>query len=151
MLEQVIVALSGQATGLDINAFALSHIHRAKTIQADAEAALPISSDSFDVVVALHVIEHLNDSDAFFNEVQRILAGGGCLLLAFPAEPFRGAYAVWSSMKIFHHPFAVRRIHVRKYRPRDLAQIAARSGLQMTWSTFSLRPWPQYFAVFQSR
>jgi SAM-dependent methyltransferase len=60
---------------------------------------------SFDLVLASHLIEHLNDPAAFVREVRRVLAPGGCFLVTTPniagfqARLFRGR---WRSA-IFDH------------------------------------------------
>jgi SAM-dependent methyltransferase len=63
------------------------------------------SDESFDLVLASHLIEHLNDPAAFVREVRRVLAPGGRFLVTTPniagfqARLFRGR---WRSA-IFDH------------------------------------------------
>lgn len=45
---------------------------------------LPFPDGCFDVVVSLETIEHLLDPDALLEEVKRVLAPGGCLILSTP-------------------------------------------------------------------
>ena len=52
-------------------------------------ASLPISSDTFDLVLSLSTFEHALDVDALLSEIGRVLRVGGQALLTF--EP------VWSS------------------------------------------------------
>jgi SAM-dependent methyltransferase len=52
-------------------------------------ASLPISSDTFDLVLSLSTLEHVLDLDAVLSEIGRVLRVGGEALLTF--EP------VWSS------------------------------------------------------
>jgi len=62
-------------------------------------------SESFDVVLASHLIEHLNDPTGLVSEVHRILAPGGCFFVTTPniagfqARLFKGR---WRSA-IFDH------------------------------------------------
>lgn len=149
LLESVIAPNSKFSVGTDINAFALSKIRKIPVIQANAEDRAPFASNTFDVVVALHVIEHLRDPQSFLAEAARICRPGGCIFLAYPAEPFRGAFAVWSSLRLFSHPFRVRSIHLHKLRPSDIEKMARGCALMSPSSKFSLRPWPQFFSVIQ--
>lgn len=47
--------------------------------------SLPFSSDSFAVVVALDVLEHLQDDASALEEIHRVLMPGGTLLVTVPA------------------------------------------------------------------
>ena len=53
-------------------------------IEADLNGVLPLSDESVDVVIASHVIEHINDTDMFVKEMYRVLRGGGYALVATP-------------------------------------------------------------------
>jgi SAM-dependent methyltransferase len=48
---------------------------------------LPFKNDSFDVVVASHVIEHLNNSDFALREMYRVLRPLGLLIVGTPIKP----------------------------------------------------------------
>ncbi|MFN0029678.1 MAG: class I SAM-dependent methyltransferase [Acidimicrobiales bacterium] len=62
----------------------------AGTVQLDLQdIALP--SESFDVVLSAHVLEHVPDTDAALRELYRILAPGGTLLLQVPVLQERTA------------------------------------------------------------
>jgi malonyl-CoA O-methyltransferase len=61
-------------------------------VQASVSGAtLPLAGRSCDVVVALHVVEHLEDPDRFLEEAARILVPGGLLALATPNPAGLGA------------------------------------------------------------
>lgn len=47
-------------------------------------AALDFEADSFDLVVCFEVIEHVEDSDVVLDELARVLAPGGLLLISSP-------------------------------------------------------------------
>jgi SAM-dependent methyltransferase len=63
----------GKARGLGIDAR-----------QGDLNQRLPFDDKSFDIAVASHVIEHLNDTDTFLREVSRVLKPNGYLIIATP-------------------------------------------------------------------
>lgn len=52
--------------------------------KVDCNRALPWGDGNFDTVVAIELIEHLSDHNAFLNECHRILKDGGRLFLTTP-------------------------------------------------------------------
>lgn len=48
---------------------------------------LPFENDSFDVVVASHVLEHLQNPDFAIREMSRVLKKGGLLIVGTPIKP----------------------------------------------------------------
>jgi SAM-dependent methyltransferase len=54
------------------------------TIVVGSATALNFGNESFDVVCALDLVEHLPDPPAFFSEARRVLRPGGLLLLSTP-------------------------------------------------------------------
>lgn len=71
--------------GVDISDFALK---KAKTkykstdfVQANV-LKLPFKNNSFNLITALHIIEHLYDTRAFLSELRRTLKPGGTLVVA---------------------------------------------------------------------
>jgi SAM-dependent methyltransferase len=143
-------AIDGQnsAIALDMNRFSLQKAGTIPSIQGDAHR-LPIRDGIADVVLAMHLVEHLNEPAMFFAEARRICAVGGCVVIAVPAEPFRGAFAIWSSLKLFGHPFGVRRIHLHALNPATLSELAMMVGMRVVWSRLSWVPLPQWLAVLR--
>jgi 2-polyprenyl-3-methyl-5-hydroxy-6-metoxy-1,4-benzoquinol methylase len=77
-----------EVTGVDI---AESVIEAARpgaapgvTLQAGDVAALDFPAESFDLVVCFEVIEHVEDTDGVLDELARVLAPGGLLLISSP-------------------------------------------------------------------
>ena len=87
--------------------------------------ALPFRSDSFDVVGAFDVIEHLDPESAAVDELVRVLRPGGRLLVAVPAYQW-----AWTD-------FDVQNGHHRRYtRGRIVAALEA-SGMEVQRSTYA--------------
>lgn len=80
---------------------------------------LPFADESFDVVLACDVLEHLADDLTAVREVRRVLRPGGHLVLTVPADP-----ALWSA-----HDVALQ--HHRRYTRETLGDVLARGGLQL--------------------
>ena len=58
---------------------------------ADVEADLtdlPFRDDSFDLLICLHVLEHVPDDHAAIGEIHRVLRPGGKAILQVPPSPF---------------------------------------------------------------
>ena len=51
---------------------------------ANVEFCLPFKRNTFDVIIASELLEHLNDPEIFFSESHRILKKGGILILTTP-------------------------------------------------------------------
>lgn len=86
-LEQdPVAAAASQARGLDV-------------LRGDAEL-LPFPDETFDVVLACDVLEHLSDDAAASREVFRVLRPGGQFLITVPADP-----RLWSphDVALQHH------------------------------------------------
>lgn len=73
--------------GLDVNEalldFAGKHINKARLFLYDGQQ-LPFHKDTFDVVCAIQVVEHIEDPTNFFMEAKGVLKIGGLLAIATP-------------------------------------------------------------------
>jgi len=73
---------------VEISQAALSLLARQGGIAALATAAaLPFRDASFDVVMAMDIIEHVDDDEPVFVELARVLRPGGVLVLSSPLHP----------------------------------------------------------------
>ncbi len=84
--------------GVEVSAFAADHARGVASVYLGPLENAEYPSESFDLVVMHHVIEHIPDPVRTILEVHRILKGGGSLLLATPdfdsgcARRFGGNY-----------------------------------------------------------
>ena len=111
----------GREIGLDRSSTALQFCQQRglrRLIQATAQA-LPVAEESLDVVLALDLLEHIEDDDAAVKELARALRPGGILVVAVPALP-----ELWSE-----HDEALD--HVRRYRGKRLRRLLLEADLHV--------------------
>jgi 2-polyprenyl-3-methyl-5-hydroxy-6-metoxy-1,4-benzoquinol methylase len=114
--------------GLDLAREALAFTRsrgQPRLVQADL-TALPFADDSFDVVTALDVVEHVERDEAALREIRRVLRPEGVLLMSVPAYPF-----LWSSHDAALH-------HKRRYTAGSLAPRIKAAGLAAVKMTYLL-------------
>lgn len=80
--------------------------------------AIPFEKESFDLVFAADVIEHLKDDTETLQCLMAYLKPGGWLFITVPAYQF-----LWSHHDITHQ-------HYRRYTQKTLAELFARVGLK---------------------
>ena len=84
------LARFGRAEGVDISQQAVSFCRERglECVKLGAVEQLPYENESFDLVTALDVIEHLDDDVAGLREIHRVLRPGGFVLIFVPAFMF---------------------------------------------------------------
>ncbi len=92
--------------------------------KADA-AVLPFPDNSFSIVTALDVIEHLDDDYLAIEELYRILRPGGLLVISVPAYPVLWTY--WDDILG----------HRRRYTTGSMREVVERSGMRVRKLTYS--------------
>lgn len=122
-----------RCVGADIAHYAAEETHR----NAPGSVALVASADrldvftdhSFDVVVALHLVEHLVDPHQCLADIHRILTDGGLLLMATP-NPI---YALRPLKHIERTPDAISKdpTHINVQPPQIWHRWAEESGLHV--------------------
>jgi SAM-dependent methyltransferase len=114
---------------IEISRAALARLaaHGALAAQATA-ASLPFRDASFDLALAMDIIEHVDDAPVL-RELARVLRTGGTLVLSSPLHP-----ESWTS---FDDVVG----HLRRYRPQDLLARLARHGLTLERSAiYGMQP-----------
>jgi ubiquinone/menaquinone biosynthesis C-methylase UbiE len=135
--------------GLDLSPAALRRVptnSHSPVVQGNAEA-MPFADESFDFVIANHIIEHTDDADKLMAEIARVTRPEGVVFLSYPNEPILGLYASLGSLLLFGHPFGGRRMHLRKVRPVYFDDVPAVPTLKHVASRHSWLPMPQYFTT----
>ncbi len=91
-----------------------------------------IESSSFDSIILLDVLEHIEDDQKFLKEINRILKDDGELILTVPALP--KLYSEFDKMVG----------HYRRYKLNELTERVKNSGFSVKYGSyfFSLLPFP---------
>lgn len=80
---------AGELTAADVSAVALTRarrrVPRARLVELEPDAPLPLPDNAFDLVLCAETIEHVRDVQLFLSEVRRVLRPGGELALTTPA------------------------------------------------------------------
>lgn len=106
-------------TGLDISRQALERLdrHNRTLIEADLSKPLPEDVRQYDVVLALDVIEHIDDDRGVVQRLAQLVRPGGIVVLSVPALP--ELYSEFDRIQG----------HRRRYTPATLQQAIDSSGL----------------------
>jgi SAM-dependent methyltransferase len=113
------------AADRSIDALAFVRSRGATTVAASDAAILPFRSQSFDLVLAFDIIEHVDDDAAMVAELARVLKPGGAVAIHVPAWP-----SLWS-----RHDEVLE--HRRRYTRRSLASLLERSPLSIEYLGWS--------------
>ena len=117
----------GAAEGVDISEQAVDFCHaRGLTdVRLGAAEELPRANDTFDLVTALDVIEHLDDDSVGLNEIRRVLRPNGRVLLFVPAFMF-----LWGVQDDVSN-------HRRRYTRKQLVEAVTAAGLEVEMVSYA--------------
>jgi SAM-dependent methyltransferase len=109
-----------RVTGLDVSLDAIRFCESKGfgTVRQGSICAIPFPDESFDVVLATDVIEHVEDDGLALAEISRVLAPAGRVLVTVPAFQ-----SLWGLQDEVAH-------HKRRYRLRPLLDLVRRAGLE---------------------
>ncbi|MEO8378953.1 MAG: class I SAM-dependent methyltransferase [Acidobacteriota bacterium] len=107
----------GSVVGLDIEPLHARNLPSGVKFTIGGLPAAPLSDASFDVVLALDVLEHLDDDLAGLWSAARLVAPGGLLIVTVPALP-----SLWGGHDILSE-------HRRRYTRKTLQLLFAASSL----------------------
>jgi SAM-dependent methyltransferase len=115
---------------VDVSASALSKLNeRGAHVVLGNVTALPLASDSFELVCALDIIEHVDDDGGALSELSRVTRMGGTVLISTPLHLSR-----WTKFDEFVG-------HRRRYEPSQLFAMLARHHFRIEHSAlFGMQP-----------
>ena len=121
------LAAYGKAEGVDISPQAVDFCHERglDSVKLGAIEQLPYESDSFELVTALDVIEHLDDDIAGLREMRRVLRPDGRILVFVPAFMF-----LWGVQDDVSN-------HRRRYTLPSLLKAIEEAGFSVEWSSYA--------------
>jgi len=111
----------GDARGVDVDSEAVGYC-RDRGLQQVSQATadrLPFEGESFDLVTALDVVEHIDDDMGALREMRRVLKPGGMLLLTVPAYRF-----LWGRQDEIN-------LHKRRYVAREVRSRLSAAGFEI--------------------
>ena len=117
----------GRAEGVDISPQAVEFCRERglDSVRLGAAEQLPYENDSFELVTALDVIEHLDDDVAGLREMRRVLRHDGRVLLFVPAFMF-----LWGVQDDVSN-------HRRRYTLPSLVKAVEEAGFAVEWSSYA--------------
>jgi SAM-dependent methyltransferase len=132
-----------ELVGCDVSRSALAHLAAAAPAIAvrrvESAQRLPAADAEFDGVLALDVLEHVDDPDAMLGELRRGLAPAGALHLHVPCEG--DALSPWRWLPGQAGEGGLKRRfggHVQRFRRAELLARIARAGFEVTRVRYSL-------------
>lgn len=95
-----------------------------ENILNDSLTDLPLESQTFDIVCAFDVIEHIEAHEDAIRESNRVLKNGGYLFITVPAFEI-----LWSKHDDINH-------HYRRYRIKELKKLLIGNGFKIEYHTY---------------
>jgi ubiquinone/menaquinone biosynthesis C-methylase UbiE len=124
----LLALVADSVTGADLSAEAIAHARAAYPslphlafIEAPC-TRLPVPDASFDLVVSFETVEHIQEQGAFVDEIRRVLAPGGVLLISCPNK------REYSDRRQYANEF-----HVKELYRDELASLLARRFAHTAW------------------
>lgn len=114
--------------GIDFSYLALQFSQRrgAQNLLRGDVTELPIASDSMDLILALDLMEHIEDDKRLTDEFFRVLQPGGYLMATVPAHQF-----LWSDHDIALH-------HFRRYSHPEFKRLLTNAGFEPVKYTYGI-------------
>jgi len=116
----------GEVTSLEYDEFCCKFLKEKTGIEAINASLtdLPFEDDSYDIICAFDVIEHIEDDIKAIEEIHRVLKPNGKYLLTVPAFQ-----SLWSNHDVINH-------HYRRYRKNQFNKLIVNNKLKINYSTY---------------
>lgn len=116
----------GDYYGIDVSEKAVDFCKKRgiKNVEQGDAIHIPYGADHFDMVLALDVIEHIDDDSGALDEVRRVLRPGGIAIVTAPAFKF-----LWGPTDIFFR-------HYRRYRLGELRSRLKEKNFSLVKSSY---------------
>jgi len=129
-IDEILSRGKGKKTAMDIVPDGLGP----DDIVASVEA-IPVADETFTVVSAFDVIEHVEDEHKGLTEILRVLKPGGYFLMSVPAYQW-----AWSKHDVELH-------HKRRYTTERAAKALEKAGFRVLKKTYGFRSTFPFFAL----
>jgi len=149
-LVRKIMDYSKDVVGIDVNSAGIEIANMQNLICMDA-ANMGFSDNSFDKIVCLHTIEHVQEINRAFEEMSRVLKPSGSIILIYPFEIIRGMCAIGGALAMCSSVLKSRELHINKLSPRKINKLIAGNGLRPKGSMMFMDPWPAYLTMLEKR
>ena len=114
---------AAELTAADVSAVALERarrrLPRARLVELDPDAPLPLEDATFDLVLCAETIEHVRDVQLLLSEIRRVLRAGGTLAITTPAH-----------LRLGPRPDPLSP-HLRQFTRRSLARLLGELGFEL--------------------
>ena len=139
LLEAVHANPRFSATGLDLSETNVDYCRSQgyDVLQSDLESA-GLPDEEFDVAVALHVVEHLQDPVRTLSEIYRVLRPGQYFFAVMPCVSHIKARLAGRRWKYFGPP-----AHLWYFSPKTLSRFVERIGFETVYASSLLPPGPR--------
>jgi SAM-dependent methyltransferase len=124
---------TGELVAADVSRVALSRaarrLPRARPVELEPDAPLPLADGAFDLVLCAETIEHVRDLQLLLSEARRVLRPGGTLAVTTPAHGRLTGLAVLAAG--FERRFPPLSPHLRFLTRRSLRRLLEETGFEV--------------------
>lgn len=147
-LHRAKTAFSVSGTEISTSAIEYARANYALTFRQGAIETLDFGNETFDVITAFHVLEHVLDPRGFVKKIHSLLKKGGYFIIAVPNEidAVSGKFVFWIKRALRIQKGAFRgipeinlsnpnqEIHVSHFTMGSLSGLLERSGFEIVYS-----------------
>jgi len=131
MLQNLLSDRCSEVYGLDINDFILTTTDFQEQYICGDAMRMPLKSNSFDVVICSHLLEHLPFVYRGIKEMNRISKSGAKIFILYPIELFRGATCIPDVLISGQRLSLIRKIHLHKLSLKKLNKFIRGTNFQL--------------------